>query len=163
MSGPQQSQIPIHLEGAVKEIFQVQIGEPAVVDSVTLDKAGQISSADNIAVMSVLSIMSSEFEGSLSIGFPQATFLAVVEKMLGEKFATINSENADACGEILNIIYAGARVKINDSGFDFSPAIPTTVFGSVLALSATPGKSIMKLKCHSASGPFVIALHLKKK
>jgi CheY-specific phosphatase CheX len=82
--------------------------------------------------------------------------------MIGEKHAAVTPENADACGELLNIIYASARVKINEAGFDFQPAIPTTVSGSRISLPLGQYSSFIKFTAESPHGPLTLALALKR-
>lgn len=161
MSQPNEAIIPLCLHQSIVETFEIQIGGKANVDSVTTDATPK-DTDQKIDCISTLGIKSENFTGSLALGFPAATFLKVIEKMLGEKHESINDNNADACGEILNIIYAGARVKINQGGFDFNPAIPTTVRGKELSIALGSQSKVLKLVCSSDFGPFFVALYLKK-
>lgn len=163
MGTSQESMIPALLEQAILDTFRVQINQPTQVISKSVETPGKPVSHESIDCMSLLALSAKQYEGVLALGFPRQTFLAVLEAMLGEKHDRITAENADASGELLNIIYASSRVKINEAGFDFQPAIPNTVHGEAIALSATEGKSMLKILCRCESGPFIVALHLKKK
>ena len=117
---------------------------------------------DDVECLSVLALKEKEFTGSLGIGFPKNTFLAVVEGMLGEAQSDINNDNIDACGELLNIVYASARVKINQAGFSFEPAIPSTVRGNNLSVAQGQGGRAIKIRFNSAKGKFILVLSLRK-
>jgi CheY-specific phosphatase CheX len=152
--------IPIHLRDAIVDSFRVQASLPVEVKSIATDVVDE--SSEEIACMAVLGMRSSHFEGSLALGFPKATFLKLLEHMLGEKYADIDERNADACSEMLNIIYCSARVKINKDGEDFQPAIPTTIRGEHLSIALGNSSRFLNFRCSSNLGSFLVALKLKK-
>jgi CheY-specific phosphatase CheX len=156
-----ESKIPSFIHQAILDTFQVQVGSPVTVASAAIVKAGDTTFP--VDCISVLGLNSTGYKGSLAIRFPKETFLATLEKMIGEKCADITPENADACSELLNIIYAAARLNINQQGFDFQPAIPTTVVGKELAMpGATHNAQVLRLACSSELGPFAVDLSMKK-
>jgi CheY-specific phosphatase CheX len=152
--------IPAFIRQAILDTFKVQANLDVTIGSVATVKSSE--PAGPVDCLSVLGIKSSEHTGSLSLWFPKPTFLAILERMLGEKFTDITPDNVDACGEFLNIIYASARLNINQAGFDFQPAIPTTVSGKELSVVSGAQAQVMRLSCESELGPFTIGFSLQK-
>lgn len=161
MSEPQIKNIPPCIQTAIIDTFKIQLSTAANVKSIQMNK-NDISS-HSIDVMSVLGLKSADFVGTIALGFPEKTFLAVLERMLGEKYTEITSEIADACSEILNIVFSSARKNINESGFSFEPSIPSTISGKglTLAQSSLVGNSLF-FDCESDAGSFIAILALKK-
>jgi CheY-specific phosphatase CheX len=156
-----EQQIPIFFRNSIIETFKVQLGTHVEIEAIIPDSAKNTLSPD-IACLSVLGIRSSSHNGSLSLGFPKDTFLAIVDKMLGEKHTEIGPSNSDASGELLNIIYASARSKVNQLGFDFQPAIPTTVVGKDMHVAIGGETTVLKMPCKSELGPFILSFGLRR-
>ncbi|OFZ30242.1 MAG: hypothetical protein A2622_09560 [Bdellovibrionales bacterium RIFCSPHIGHO2_01_FULL_40_29] len=105
--------------------FTVTAGKPYV------KKKGECSGD----ISGVVGVVSSGFKGTVSLSFPEAGFLAIVSKMLGEEYKTINEENKDAVAELLNIIFGAAKKVLNEGGMNIKPAIPIIVQGNGHSLS----------------------------
>jgi chemotaxis protein CheX len=161
MSASSESKIPLLFQNAVIDAFKIQASLEVRVGNVVSEPSDS-SAPGIIDCMSVIGVKSEEFQGSLALGFPKATFLNIVEKMIGEKHEKISQEIADASGELLNIIYASARVKINELGLNFQPAIPTTVLGKELSMALGTSSKYLKFTCDSEMGQFFVALNLKR-
>jgi chemotaxis protein CheX len=144
------------LQSAIQKAFEVQ-ASTAVKTRVQSegDLAGR-----NADIAAILSLKSSRFSGSLGFSFPQATFLSLLERMLGERFTEINAEVADAAGELLNITYGIARPLVNNAGHDFEMAIPVVIRGQKIALNHAEGHSVF-LEASTDVGPFWVELHLR--
>lgn len=156
-----ESIIPSSIKKSIIDSFQVQASiKVDVADVVTEDNTSILNRA--IECMSMLGIKDPQYTGTIALSFPKSTFLGVVEKMLGEKHESINAEIADACSELLNIIYSSARVNINASGFNFQPAIPSTVFGKALDMALGSNTKVMNFACKCDYGIFWVTLSLKK-
>lgn len=159
---PDISKIPGHVSKAIVNAFGVQLSCKVSAVKMSLDH----STLDKYSIdcVSTLAMRSSTVLGLLCLGFPKATFLGVVEKMIGEKAEAVTSDNSDASSEILNIVFSSARKPINEDGFDFDPAIPTTLIGSNLSLAKSnlTGQSLF-FECTSEIGPFLVVLALKHK
>lgn len=152
--------IPGLFRQAILDAFKVQASLEVNIASATVVKNGEAGLS--VECMSVLGLKSSAHMGSLALWFPKATYLALLERMLGEKFTEINHENADACAEFLNIIYASARLHINEAGFDFQPAIPTTICGKDLSVATGSQAQTLRFFCESEIGPFGLGFSLQK-
>jgi CheY-specific phosphatase CheX len=155
--------IPTFLEAAITETMQVQVSTAIKVKKsmVAQDKEDQLQNP-SLDVVSLMGIKSSAYTGSFALAFPKATFLNVLESMIGEKHAQVTSQNTDACSELLNIIYASARVKINEAGFDFQPAIPATICGKELWFPVAQFKQFIRFDCESEKGNFLLAFALRR-
>lgn len=115
-----------------------------------------------VDISAILGMSSPALMGSLGIFFPEKTFLNIVSKMLGETFPELTQEISDAAGEMLNIIYGSARTKINESGHNFSPAIPNVIRGKELQVAHSEGMNVVVIFCNSELGPFHVEIGLKK-
>jgi len=162
MTKPNQAIIPVSIEKAIIDTFKVQMSVDVKVTVATTSPAEAEKEASLLDVVSIMGVSCTGFTGSMALGFPESTFLKVLESMIGEKHAGINAQNADACSELLNIIYASARVKINEAGFDFQPAIPATVCGEKISLPLGSSTSYMKFSCEASQGGFLLAFSLKR-
>jgi len=151
--------IPKSLLDAVKEVISIQASVPVTIKSVAAVASNQVS---NIGIVSSIGIREPGLGGTLALCFPTVTFLTIVGKMLGETYSEITDENADAAGELLNIIYGNARVKINLAGHAFLPAIPTVIYGEKVRVSHGDGAQIIRVDCETNSGSFHLEISLKK-
>ncbi len=86
----------------------------------------------NVAIAGVLTLISNGFSGSVVLCFSQSVFLRIYNNMFGENHEKISSEMEDAAGELLNIIYGGAKTELNQNGFNFQKALPTVLVGDRL-------------------------------
>lgn len=153
--------IPGHIEQSIIKSFKVQINTEVKV-STTAQKE-TVFKKYNFECVSTLHMKSASLIGTLSLAFPEKTYLEVLFRMIGEKYEAVDPSNSDGASEILNIIYANARKDINNDGFNFEPAIPSTITGKQLAVSsaATEGVSIF-FECLSGAGQFLVILGIKK-
>ena len=144
-----------HLETAVLNTFDKQVGLP--VDCHWTDEINL-----SVDCMSIITLKTDLVAGAISIGFPEPVLLKVIEKLLGETHEKLSSLNADASGELLNIVYTSARVHINQLGFQFQPTIPATILGRGLQLSQAHSGPPFSLFCSSAAGSFRLMFSIKQ-
>ena len=145
---------------AVRKAFSIQASTQVQITAV---KPGKAETRPRSDIAAILGMSGSAMSGSIALCMPSATFLGIVNRMLGENYAQITQENSDAAGELLNIVYGLARNQINLKGFDFAPAIPTVVRGEKLELSG-PGQGgglIAEIRCETDLGPFHVEVTLK--
>ena len=151
--------IPKSLVDAVKEVITIQANVPVRIKNVAALPPNELPGID---IVSSIGIKEVGLGGTLALCFPKTTFLAIVGKMLGESYTEISNENADAAGELLNIIYANARVKINLAGHAFIPAIPTVIYGEKVKISHGDVSLIVRVDCETDCGSFHLEVSLKK-
>lgn len=152
--------VPTALFDSLRETLKIQANTPVEILQVASSERSDLNDVDIIAA---IGMNSTAFGGTVAICFPKDTFLKIINQMLGESYTEISPENADAAGEFLNIIYASARVKINEAGNDFVPALPTTTRGPHIQLSHGGGNKIVRATCSTAHGLFYFELSFRKK
>lgn len=114
-----------------------------------------------IDIAGVISLLSAEYAGSISLCFPKSTFLGVYNKMLGENQTELSNEIIDAAGEILNMVYGRAKVILNDQlNYQFQKALPTVLCGSKLTVRQTGQVPTVILAFESLLGPFHLEIEL---
>ncbi len=148
-----------YFKDAIKKAFDIQ----AKIDVDVQYKMTDAKALPRSEVLSTLSLSSTHFVGSLALSFPEKSFLMMLEKLFGEKVAAIDGDNCDACSELLNIIYGTARRPINEKGFDFGLAIPSTITGKGLAMhQQSVAKQALLFSCNADIGEFWLSLFLRK-
>ncbi len=73
-------------------------------------------------IAAMIGINSRLFQGSFLISFEAKTYLHLLGQMLGEEFQSINAENADAIGELSNMILGNAKSDFTQ--YDVGMSLP---------------------------------------
>lgn len=116
-----------------------------------------------ISVAGVITIATAQLKGSVTLTFSERVILGIYENMFGEKHAAINSEVEDAVGELLNIIYGGAKSVLNhEAGFDLQPALPTVLSGEKLKIRQRTRGKILILPFGTGMGPFHLEVAMEE-
>lgn len=86
---------------------------------------------DDVAKGDVTGIIgiTGESNGTIAVTFEEETILKIVSNMFGEEMKQLNSEVADAVGELTNMISGQARRELEENGKVFEAAIPSVVSG----------------------------------
>jgi len=86
---------------------------------------------DDVAKGDVTGIIgiTGETNGTISVTFEEKAILKVVSNIFGEEIQKLNSEVADAVGELTNMISGQARRELEEIGKIFRAAIPTVISG----------------------------------
>ena len=80
-------------------------------------------------ISGLIGMVGENIKGSLSISFEENLVLEIMDKMLGERPASINADVKDMVGEITNMICGGAKNELSQKGFEFGMATPMVVSG----------------------------------
>ncbi|WP_339720817.1 chemotaxis protein CheX [uncultured Paraglaciecola sp.] len=80
-------------------------------------------------VSGLIGMVGDNIQGSMSISFDEGLVLEIMQKMLGEKPDSIDSDVQDMVGEITNMICGGAKNELGQKGYDFGMATPVVVSG----------------------------------
>jgi chemotaxis protein CheX len=102
---------------------------------------------DDIAkgdVSGLIGMVGPDIRGSLSITFEENLALTVMERMVGERPASIDADVADMVGEVTNMICGSAKRDLAERGYDFGMATPVVVSGKQHTIN------------HQVDGPKVI-------
>lgn len=137
---------------ATTQVLETMAQTPAVKDSLYLRAPDSVSGD----ISAILSITSSTSKGSLAISFGKDCFLAVVNRMLGEKYQEISAENSDAAAELCNQIFGVAKKAINAMGNDLQPAIPSIITGAGHKIQHKTLGPCVVVKFRTDSGWFTI-------
>ncbi|MCG8640441.1 MAG: chemotaxis protein CheX [Desulfobacterales bacterium] len=86
---------------------------------------------DNVAVGDVSGVLglTGIANGTIAVTFEERCILTVVSNMFGETMTELNSEIADAVGELTNMISGQARRELEEMGKVFKAAIPSVITG----------------------------------
>jgi len=86
---------------------------------------------DDVAIGDVSGILglTGVANGTIAVTFEEKCILTVVSNMFGETMSELNSEIADAVGELTNMISGQARRELEEMGKVFKAAIPSVVTG----------------------------------
>jgi len=107
-------------------------------------------------VSGLIGMVGPKTKGSLSITFDEPLILEIMNKMLGEKPASINEEISDLVGEITNMVTGGAKNLLSDKGYDFNMATPVVVSGKNHTIShKSKGKKILMPFSHEHGMAFI--------
>jgi chemotaxis protein CheX len=71
-------------------------------------------------VASLMPIRSQSFNGAMIVSFDKQSYLQMLTTMLGEEQSEINADNADAIGEINNIIFGNAKADFTQYGVEMA-------------------------------------------
>ncbi len=97
-----------------------------------------------VDIIGVISLVSANLEGSVSLCFPKETFIKVCNLLFGETHTEISHEIEDAAGELLNMIFGNAKGQLNNKfNCQIQKAIPTIIYGQKLKLKQTKGPTII--------------------
>jgi len=80
-------------------------------------------------ISGLIGMVGDNIQGSMSISFEEGLVLEIMQKMLGEKPESIDSDVQDMVGEITNMICGGAKNELGQKGYDFGMATPVVVSG----------------------------------
>jgi len=70
-----------------------------------------------------------DYNGSLSVSFPERSILTIVSNMFGEEMTEVDDDIRDAVGEITNMVSGQARQELDVIGVSLESAIPTVISG----------------------------------
>jgi chemotaxis protein CheX len=120
---------------------------------------------DNTAkgiITGIIGITGSANAGTISVTFDKGSILKIVSNMFGEEMAEINSEIADAVGELTNMISGQARRELEEKGRVFEAAIPSVITGKDHSITHVTQGPKIAIPFTTEGGSFVIEVCLKK-
>jgi chemotaxis protein CheX len=110
---------------AVYELFQTMLASKVERGPIGVT-AGEARPSDILAIIGI----SGPTRGTVSIGFPAHTALAIVGRILGTPVEQLDDTVSDGVAEVVNIVAGSAKAKLNagnDHPLDLS--LPTVVHG----------------------------------
>ena len=95
-------------------------------------------------IASIVGITGPSLSATVSVCFPESTFISLMSKMLGEKYEAISDDFLDAANEMMNVIFSQAKKLLAEKGLEIARTVPAIVYGKALQLSyLTMGDTIL--------------------
>ncbi|MFH2093042.1 MAG: chemotaxis protein CheX [Pseudomonadota bacterium] len=125
---------------------------------VTVDAGQPYLKRDNVAVGDVSGVLglTGVANGTIAVTFEEKCILQVVSNMFGETMSELNSEIADAVGELTNMISGQARRELEEMGKVFKAAIPSVVTGRNHSITHYSNGPKIAIPFTTDSGKFTI-------
>jgi len=111
---------------ATLNVLKVQAQVMAEPGKVQVNKPETAVKAD---ISGIIGVVCDAFKGSVTICFPEATFLKVMSKMLGEEYTTLTPDITDGAAELTNMIFGQAKVVLNQKNYGVQMALPQILVG----------------------------------
>lgn len=139
----------------VEHTLKVMCQVNATEDKSFTGFALQYSTERSIAGM--IAVVNRNIVNRLSICFPESTYLAAMEQVLGERPPTLLAEK-DGASEMMNIIFGHAKKILNERGQEIQLALPRVVTGSNSSLNLQLGPLHSLVRFDSPIGRFHLAI-----
>ena len=140
---------------AALQVLKVQFQTEAKAGKVYVKKADDKFSGD---ISGVIGLVSATFNGSVVISFPEATFLKLMSRMLGENFTELTQDITDGAGELTNMIFGQAKIVLNEKGYGINTALPSVITGKGHSVSSLTNGPIVVVPFETDIGPFFIEI-----
>lgn len=148
----------LDISDAIQQLFQSQLQSQVETQVIS----GSLVRKPNEVVFSQLELKSANRMGTLTFFFPISTIEKIVKNWIGNQGAVSIEMCADSAGEMINIVYATARKKINEKGDNFAPAIPKFWVYKPPVEDSSPSQDISALNCSTQLGSLGAELRLKR-
>ena len=112
------------------------------------------------AVTGIIGMVSPDLTGNMLISFDEPSILAIVSKMLMEKFEKLSPEIIDAVGELTNMISGGAKQQLSEIGYSFNMATPIMIEGKGVVISQLGKTPSIQIPFTIPEGKFVVEANL---
>ncbi|MES2525592.1 MAG: chemotaxis protein CheX [Bdellovibrionota bacterium] len=146
------------LDATVK-VLEVQASLKFIPGKMTLKKADEPHLGD---VSGIIGIVSSVFNGSVIITFPEATFMNVMSGLLGEELKELTKEHIDGAGEITNMIFGQAKVVLNERGYGIKMALPSVISGKNHSTTSLTKGPVLVIPFSGNAGDFFVEVCLSE-
>jgi len=103
-----------------------------------------------------------ETNGTISVTFEEKAILNIVSNIFGEETKKLNSEVADAVGELTNMISGQARRELEEIGKIFRAAIPSVISGKNHQITHYTDGPKIAIPFEIEGGRFTIEVCLEK-
>jgi CheY-specific phosphatase CheX len=141
------------VQGA-KKAFEIQCNTPVELKNPNVKKENQT----NIALGSLVTLVSPKFKGNVALLFPKDVFLSIYRNLFDEVHTEITGDMEDAAAEVLNIVYDQAKTELNQKDFGLPRAFPQVLKGDQIARQATRPEKTMVLPLVCTAGTFYIEI-----
>lgn len=139
------------IQGVI-ETLETQCSTPSQPGDIQLRKT--FKHDYTIDLIAIIGLASATYKGSIALCFSKQTYLQLIGRMMGEQYTEITDEIRDGAGELLNIIFGTAKMKLNEQGLAVEKAIPRVVYGQDLQTNYVAGDLAIVLPFRSEAGSF---------
>lgn len=133
---------------AVKETFEMMLGCVPERTGLQLRESGAL-----LHEVSAVVGISGRAKGSVCLSFAQPTALQMACRLLGSQVHRIDSEAADALGELINIVAGATKSKVN---MGLNMGLPNVVHGVGYRVEFPTNSHPMRMEFESEAGPFIV-------
>lgn len=119
---------------------------------------------DNLAKGDVTGVigLTGVANGTISVTFHEECILNIVSNMFGETMTVLDSEIADAVGELTNMISGQARKELEEVGKVFKAAIPSVITGHSHSIQHYTKGPTIAIPFSTENGDFTIEVCLER-
>ncbi|MBF0297662.1 MAG: response regulator [Oligoflexia bacterium] len=143
-----------HFSGSTTHIMQIMCDIENIIPQ-KINVQENLTTLD-IEIVSALPISINEIPYHFYLAFPKKTFISAIERLLQKKFKKIVYDYAEACSELISIIFGHVKTKICDKVI-LSSSQPNLYVGKKLFLPDKKNK-IYSVDFHSSIGEFAIGI-----
>lgn len=143
---------------AIRDAFEIQLQLPTKITNVTLEK----TFVADAKLGAKLQFSGTDVRGRIRITFSEKFLSGIFALVADEPEKCNQAERLTAGAEMLNIIYASARIGLNRIGFDFLPAIPEILDGSRPS-GAESWAEVVRISSTNKVGEFVTEIAIAKR
>mgnify|MGYP006293010547 CR=1 FL=1 len=106
--------------------------------------------------------MSGPARGTVALGFPVSTALAMASRLLDEDIKTMNPDVTDAMAEMVNIVAGSAKSKLSKGDQPIDLGLPSIVRGADLELEQPRGSRWIEVPFTTEFGKFYMRVAFER-
>lgn len=111
-----------------------------------------------VDITGILAVVSSEFQGSMSLSFKSDSYLKIINCILKEKYQAISGENEAEISQILNFISGKIRSALQQKKIEMKKTNPAAFSGANHDLPDSGNARTLMLSFDSSVGTFWITI-----
>jgi chemotaxis protein CheX len=147
---------------ATKETFSTMVYTELNLHSPKI-KTDSVSRGDITALIGISGVYQddgkqTDFRGLLALSFPEAVYLKLASRMLGEDYHEYGPDISDVGAECANIILGRAKSSLIDMGIKLGLTTPSTIRGKNHEINYLKGSIVIETTASSDAGDFFLDL-----
>ena len=138
---------------SVHELFSTMLGAQSERGEVRVAKTDKLERSDITALIGI----GGPGRGTVALGFPKETAIAILERMLGIQVDTIDETVVDGMAEVVNMIAGNAKAKLRKG--DEEPLVltlPNVILGQDHTVEYPSGVTWVVVPFTSDLGPLTL-------
>lgn len=106
--------------------------------------------------------LSGPIRGTVALILPDKTAFAIIGRMTGETYETVDGDMIDAIAELVNIVAGGAKARLADGSAPLTLSIPNVIRSMGSTVLTPSWATWIELNFISEFGPFKLRVTLGK-